>query len=670
MVIDAKRFSLNLDGDPFEGRFKLRTPLSDPDLDGQVRGKINLGKLAQAYPIEGIDELKGLIETDLTAKAKMSTIDAGQYDQVQMKGYVVVDDFVYDDATYPPILINDSHVDLSPSALTIERFDALLGKSDVQAKGVIKNVLAYFSPEKTMTGNLTVTSKLFDANEWYVEEETTEEVQPTAVSASPTPSEPYEVFDQFDFKLNATIGEIIYDTYQLTGNYVDGRITANELAVRELRGNIQGSDFKANGQINQLFDYLFKDGVLQGDINLFSNKMDLNPFMVTTETTSTDDQAVHEEPLTIEAILVPPNITMNMAASIGTLLYNNIELNNLTGHLDIDDRTVILEDIKGKGLGGELAMAGEYNTQDRTKPAFNIKYDLNNLDFQQTFNSVNTFQKLAPIGKFINGNFTTSLIMDGIIGSDFMPILDAINAKGYLETLNGVVQGFKPLEVIGNTLDIKEFQGKVPLAKTKNWFEIEDGMVRLEPFDYQWDDINLNIKGSHSISQNIDYTIVAKVPREKLNSSGLGAKANEGISLIQDNIKKLGINVNEAEYFNIQLNLTGSLTDPTIKTKFLGAGGNGAATTVKDAATEAAKEQVEAVKETVVDSVKTVAQQKVDEIAEDVKEEVTTQIKDKVGAAVDSTIVGALDSTQQEKVDDIKDALKQFNPFKKKKKNN
>lgn len=667
MSIVARKFGLNLGGEPINGRFSLTTPISDPNLDGAIKGKLDLGKFMQAYPVEGIEQLAGIIDADLTAKARMSSIDLGKYDEVDMDGFISASNLIYADQVYPKIQIPEAKIGLMPSALTIESFEGQFGKSDVSATGKIENVLAYFSPEKTMRGDVKLTSTLFDANEWVVEEP--ENDVESITEDAPTPlSQPadYKVFDQFDFKIDATLGKLVYDTYELTDNYVNGRITSNELDISQLSGNIQGSDFRATGKITQIFDYLFKGGVLGGDINLMASKIDLNPFMVTTETTAESVNGT-EEPLTIEAILVPENMAMSMNANIGMLIYDKITLKNLTGKLDLDDRAVFLENITGNGLGGSLAMSGEYNTRERTKPAFNIKYDLSNLDFQQSFNALNTFQKLAPIGKFINGQFSTSLIMDGVIGSDLYPIMEAINAKGYLETVNGVIKGFKPLELVGNALDIQEIKQGLPIAKTRNWFEVENGTVIIEPFDFNVDGIDMNIAGSHSISQNIDYTIVAKVPRAKLEGSSVGQLANQGISFVQNQLGKLGVKGQNAEFFNIQLNITGTLTQPKIGTKLLGVDGE---TSVVESAKETAKEVVKEKTTQAVDSAKVVAKQALEKAADTLKQEVTKKVEDALGKVIDSTFVGKLDSNQQEKVKDIKDALDQFNPFKKKKKKN
>lgn len=62
------------------------------------------------------------------------------------------------------------------------------------------------------------------------------------------------------------------------------------------------------------------------------------------------------------------------------------------------------------------------------------------MSFQRLFKALNTFKMLSPLAGYIDGNFNTSLIMDGTLGKDLMPKLASLNVQGFLETLNGYFQ--------------------------------------------------------------------------------------------------------------------------------------------------------------------------------------------------------------------------------------
>ena len=224
---------------------------------------------------------------------------------------------------------------------------------------------------------------------------------------------------------------------------------------------------ETGGNINNAFDYLFDNGILTGNVNLNSRLLDLNQFMVATETPGSTSTTTSTSTDNLEPIVIPANINMNINADIGKVLYTNMELNDLKGKLIIENLTVVLDNTTMNTLGGNIAVSGGYDSSDPENPEFFLKYDLQSLDFNKTFNTLNTFQQLAPIGKFINGNLNSSLILSGVLGKDLMPKLNTLNAEGFSETLNGVIANFKPLQVIGNSLNVEELKESIRIKNSK-----------------------------------------------------------------------------------------------------------------------------------------------------------------------------------------------------------
>lgn len=687
MVVDVNRFAVQIGNNPFDARFRLKTPISDPDLDAEAKGKIDLKQLSQAFPMEGIEELSGLITADIAIKTRMSTIDKKAYDQVKMDGDLQVQNIQYKGGNQPAVNINNMQMAFSPQFVEVSDFDATLGRSDLKASGRIDNILAYFSPEKTMTGTLNVRSQNFDLDEWMPAETST-----TSTNKQPVPQETTEegqtteaeVFDRFDFALDAKVGKIKYADYDIRNAVAKGRFTPERLEVEALGTEIGDSDLMGSGVLTNIFGYLFDGEKLGGNLNLSSRLLNLNQFMTATPADATADNSNPPPASEMKPILVPDNVDVKLNADIGQVLYTNMDLKNISGSLEVANEAVLLNNVKANAFGGDIAMTGSYDTQDKENPAFNIKYDLERLDFQKTFNTLNTFQKLAPVGKYIDGRFTTSLIMDGKLGNDMMPKLNTLNAEGFLQTIDGVINNFKPLQKIGNALNVQELQKSISLDNTKNWFTINDGAVEIQPFQYQLAGIDMNIGGKHFITQEIDYQIKAKVPRKLLEANAVGAAAGKGLDFLQGEAAKLGLNIKKSEFVNVQLNLGGSISDPKVGVKFLGLDGE---TSLVDSAKDELKGQVdskiqegkaaaEAAAQKAIDSVKTVAQQKADQLKNEAQDKAEQLIKDqagKMGSKLDTAAQKAVDDVIGEKGKDVKDAiedkLNKFNPFKKKKNN-
>jgi vacuolar-type H+-ATPase subunit H len=374
-------------------------------------------------------------------------------------------------------------------------------------------------------------------------------------------------------------------------------------------------------------------------------------------------------------LLIPDNIGMRIRAEVGEVIYTNMNLRNLTGVLEVADKAVALRDLTAQTFGGQMALDGMYDTSDPEEPSFSVAYAMEQMQFQEAFTTLNTFQAMAPIGRFIEGLFTTRLALEGTLGEDMMPKLSTLNAKGYLETIDGVLKSYAPLQKLGSTLNIEELKSNLRIENTKNWLEITNGMVEVKPFDISLADIPMTVGGTHGLNRQMAYEIKAAIPRTKLENNAIGSAASEGLRQLQAEASKLGLPFEQSETVNVMIALTGSLTDPKVKVNLLGLDGDDSAGGLVAGATEqlkeeakdqinAGKEQIKEEADKILDSAQTRAREEAGKLADQAKEE--------AAKAVDSLLQEqakkVLDQTgTKTEVDNLKKELEKFNPFKKKK---
>jgi len=74
-LVRLQRFHVRVGRDPIDATMVLRTPLSDPDIDLRVAGKLNLADVRRTVKLEGIDQLAGTVAADAAVRTRMSYID-------------------------------------------------------------------------------------------------------------------------------------------------------------------------------------------------------------------------------------------------------------------------------------------------------------------------------------------------------------------------------------------------------------------------------------------------------------------------------------------------------------------------------------------------------------------------------------------------------------------
>ena len=687
LTVSIPTFSLRIGSNPLEGHFYLKTPESDPNVDTRLSGTLNLGELSKAFPMEGVQELAGIIKANMTIKASMSQVDKAQYDQVNMAGDFAMSGINYRAAGTPTVQIHQLTTSLTPQRLDIQNFDAKLGKSDLRASGSIDNLLAYFSTNKTMRGNLNFSSGYFDANEWMEPAPADGSKVPSDIPAAPTTATASTpVFDRWDFTMDGRIGRLKYDTYDISDMTMNGHFTPNKMNVSDFGLKMGASDLRGNGQILNAWNYLFDNQTVAGTVNLSSTYFDLNPFMEPAPAAATGSgSAPPAAAAAAEIVPVPENMDMTLNANFAKIKYTTYDLSNLQGQIVVKDRTAKLKDCTANVIGGLVGLNGEYNTQDLAKPTFNMDMALQNMGFKGAFETFNTVKTLAPVMQLMDGSFNTTLSMSGILGKDMMPDLSTLSAAGFLETISAVFNNFKPMNSIGEKLNL-EYLKRMELGNTKNWFEIKNGVVTIKPFNVQVKDISMQIGGSHGLTQEMSYQVMTKIPRKALEKSGAGAAANNGLKLLSSEAGKYGVNIAQGEYINTRFDLTGTLFNPKVAMKVLGADGQstlkeeasataGAAyNQAKDSLTrvatkkiEEAKAKAEAAGQKALDTAKTIVNQKVEEATKQATEKAKEEVTKAVGAEAGKKVEEALGKDGAKKVDEVKDKLNKWDPFKKKK---
>jgi hypothetical protein len=273
------------------------------------------------------------------------------------------------------------------------------------------------------------------------------------------------------------------------------------------------------------------------------------------------------------------------------------------------------------------------------------------IDIQKAFLSFNTVKQLMPVGQFLAGKLSSQLSVNGRLNGDMMPQLSSLTGKGTLLLLEGALKKFAPLEKIANTLQIQELQS-ITLKDIKNSIEFANGKVLVKPFTVKVKDIEMQIGGTHSFDQSIDYIVAMKVPRKYLGTQG-----NNLINGLVTQANNKGIAVKMSDLIDLNIKLGGNINNPSIQTDLKQVAGDAVAD-LKQQATDFAQQKIDSAKQTIRDSVTAVKNQVVNDLKEDLKKKLLNN-KDTTQKA------NNLDSTKSKTEKTIKNTLN--NLLKKKK---
>ena len=452
-LIDLNRMHVELGREPFDAKLRVRTPVSDADLNGTIKGSVNFANIGKIIPLEKGTTLRGNMQSDLNFNGRMSAIEQKRYEDFQASGSIQLNDFNYSSADYKQGFdLKECRLTFNPQNVTLNNLVAQMGKSDVQANGTLDNLLAYY----------------------------------------------------------------------------------------------------------------FKNETLKGTLNLISNNLDLSEMSgdAATGTSTTADTSA----MTI--IEIPSNIDFTTNASIGKLVYDNILLENISGKVIIRDQSLNMDNLSFTTLGGAMKLSGMYATKVRKQADIALQMDISGFDIQQTVKTFNTVKTMAPIAEKCNGRFSSAFTMNGKLDEHMQPELKTITGGGKLSTANVTISNFGPMLKVADVLKMDQFKS-LNVSNVNLSFTFENGGVNVKPFDVTLAGIPTNVSGKTGFDQSLDYNLAMNIPTSKLPSQASGA-----ISGLISKANANGAAFSMSETVKMDLKIGGTVTNPTVSTNLKETTGN------------------------------------------------------------------------------------------------
>src|SRR4051794_9889954 len=384
-VVKLDRFHMMLGKNPVDAGLVLKTPISDPDVDLRVRGKVDLADVGRTVKLQGIDQLTGTISADAAVRARMSALDKKQYGNVSASGSVDAANLTLKGKSLPhPLAVEQASLRLRPERAELTSFRGTVGSSDLEANGSLDNLISYAFRDDTLRGTAAVHSNRFNLDEW-----------------------------------------------------------------RSGKGDLQ-------------------------------------------------------------VIPVPAKVDFGLNATVDELTYDKLKMAGARGRLRVKDQRLTLENFQINTLGGQIAVNGFYETTNLAKPTFDVALKMTKISIPAAFQAFTTVQMLAPVAKYARGQVTTDMHLNGPLGKNMMPLFTALTGRGTLQTSNVALHDFPAMEKL---VDVTKLQilNNPTMQAVKAAFQIKEGRLFANPFDVKLGPLTMNVAGSNGIDQSLDYTLGLKV---------------------------------------------------------------------------------------------------------------------------------------------------------------
>ena len=248
-TIVVNPFNFVLEGNPFSLTADIKTPISDLNFNAAAKGKLDLGKIKDVYPLEDMN-LNGVIDADMSVAGAMSMIDKGEYDRVKASGNINLSNMMLEMKGIPNVNIEKSTFSFEPRYLQLSQTKIGIGDNDITLDSRFENYLGYIFKGTTLKGTLNVSSQKMNLNDFMTEGETAPATEEEETSAEGQVEEAMGVIrvpENIDFRMQADFKQVLFGKMNITD--VKGLLIVKDCKVdmQNLSLNAMGGGVVVNG---------------------------------------------------------------------------------------------------------------------------------------------------------------------------------------------------------------------------------------------------------------------------------------------------------------------------------------------------------------------------------------------------------------------------------------
>ncbi len=550
----------------FDGFVKL----NENDIETDIKfnaPNTNFKSVLSLIPNAYSNSFKGVTATGIAsvsgyAKGKSSDVSTPKY-AIKIKTDNA--SFKYPDLTKEVTDINFDGAIINNSiknnvGLDIKTLKFTIDKDTFETNGTVTNLTTNPTFDTSFKGTLNL-DNLKQAYPVKFNEKITGILQADFTTKGDQKSVENNDFDKIKTNGNANLKNFSYAGSDTTNTiFIENaniKFSTNSISLTDFNAKTGKSDFRATGTLDNLYAFLLNDKDLKGRFNITSNNFVISDFLIdeNNEETTKNSNTNKSETIT-ESLKIPDFLDIKTTLNAKKVVYDDLVLNDVVTTMQLKNQKAILTNTKAKMLDGDISFNGILDTKV-TPSTFDLDLIVNDFDIMQSFTKMETFQKIIPIAKSLNGKYDTAFKIKGSLNNDFSPNMNTINGNALAQLfVDDIKNNDNPLfQAISSNLSFIDIK-KLKLDKLKTALTFQNGRVSVKPFDITYDDITMTISGNHGFDKSLQYNMKMDLPAKYLG--------NEAMNLLS----KL-TNVNK-DTITIPLTalISGSVLKPTINANF------------------------------------------------------------------------------------------------------
>jgi hypothetical protein len=308
-------------------------------------------------------------------------------------------------------------------------------------------------------------------------------------------------------------------------NIPEGDVTLinRNLQVSNLKLIKGNSDVIIVGDIPNFLEYVF-----DSKTNLIINST------VTSQNIELEDFLFKNQEESKESLVfIPSNVELNLVVILKKISFQKFKASQLSGKLFLKNQKIAINDVSFLAMNGNVSINAFADASGEHDIKISGDCNLSKLNIKDMFTELNNFGQTTLQDKHLKGFVTANIDFTGNWNKALEVDLNSLNANSSLMIEQGELIGFKPLESLAKYIDLKELK-HIKFSALQSNLSIKNRTITLPKTSIKSTAINLDLWGSHTFDNQIDYHIQLLISELLAKKQKANKPFDEELSLVEN----------------------------------------------------------------------------------------------------------------------------------------
>lgn len=284
------------------------------------------------------------------------------------------------------------------------------------------------------------------------------------------------------------------------------QFTNNDLALSNVKGKLENSDFEFNGFFKNIITFLlFENQTIGIETDLKSNFIDLDQLF---------EIGFGQQGSSDFNFSISPNLYLNFNCDVKSMHYKKFKPTGITGNLLIKNQMAVARNIKFKAMGGSLSLDGIADAKNNKAIDVISSFKVSGIHVDSAFYVFENFQQTFIEAKHLRGRAFADVELEMTLNEKLKMFQETLRANISTTIRNGELNNFEPLHKLDRYLD-DDGLNRLRFADLKNDIHIENKIIYIPLMEVSSNVTHLQISGTHTFDQRIDYRVIAPLRSQR-----------------------------------------------------------------------------------------------------------------------------------------------------------